>query len=69
MPPLPDHAILFTMDIVGLYNLIPHADGLEACRTILNGRLVLAPPTEDIIELAELVLTLNSFQYEDKFYL
>ena len=69
LPPLPDHALLFTMDVVGLYNNIPHVDGLEACRPFLNGRRVQDPPTEDIVKLAELVLTLNAFQFEDKYFL
>ena len=69
VPPLPDHALLFTMDVVGLYNNIPHVDGLEACRAFLNGRRVQDPPTEVIVKLAELVLTLNAFQFEDKYFL
>ena len=28
--PLPSQALLFTMDVVGLYNNIPHKDGLDA---------------------------------------
>ena len=50
VPPLPDHALLFTMDVVELYNNIPHVDGLEACRAFLNGRRVQDPPTEDIVK-------------------
>ena len=69
VPPLPDHALLFTMDVVVLYNNIPHVDGLEACRAFLNGRRVQDPLTEDIVKLAELVLTLNAFQFEHKYFL
>ena len=69
LPPLPDHALLFTMDVVGLYSNIPHEDGLEALRTMLNQRPTQQPPTDDIIELARLVLTLNAFQFEDTFFL
>ena len=68
LPELPSNALLFTMDVVGLYNNIPHEDGLRACRTMLDRRQNCHPPTGDVIDLARLVLTLNCFQYEDKFY-
>ena len=57
------------MDVVGLYNHIPHADGLMACRTVLDQRPTKDPPTEDLVILAKLILTLNAFQFEDRFYL
>ena len=66
---LPEDALLFTMDVVGLYTNIPHADGLKACEAILNSREVEEPPTKEIVELATLVLTCNSFQFEDDHYL
>ena len=68
VPPWPDHALLFSMDVVGFYNNIPHVDGLEVCRASLNGRRVQYPQTEDIVKLAELVLNLNAFQFEDKYF-
>ena len=68
LPELPPNALLFTMDVVGLYNNIPHEDGLRACKTMLDRRQTCDPPTGDVIDLAKLVLTLNCFQYEDKFY-
>ena len=69
LPPLPPDALLFTMDVVGLYTNIPHEDGLKACQTMLNCRPTLQPPTGDIICLARLVLELNAFQYGDQHYL
>ena len=69
LPPLPPEAILFTMDVVGLYNNIPHDDGLKACETMLERRLVKVPPTSDIVQLARHVLELNAFQYQTKYYL
>ena len=43
LPPLPPEAILFTMDVVGLYNNILHDNGLKACETMLERRLVKVP--------------------------
>ena len=57
------------MDVVGLYNNIPHADGLTACRTMLDRRQLQDPPTDAVISLAKLVLELNAFQYDGSFYL
>ena len=56
------------MDVVGLYNNIPHEYRLRACRTMLDRLENCYPPTGDVIDLARLVLTLNCFQYEDRFY-
>ena len=69
LPQLPAGAILFTMDVVGLYNNIPHKDGLQACSTMLDRRHTQSPPTSDIIDLANLVLTLNAFKHNNDFYL
>ena len=69
LPPLPQGALLFTMDVVGLYTNIPHEDGLKACETMLNQRNSLQPPTADIIRLARLVLEKNNFEYDDQHYL
>ena len=68
-PPLPAHALLFTMDVVGLYNNIPHTAGLQACHSWLERRQHREPPSADIIQLAQLVLELNAFKYGDEHYL
>ena len=57
------------MDVVGLYNNIPHEDGLKARESMLQQRKDHQPPTSNIISLAKLVLELNAFQYHDKHYL
>ena len=38
MDRFPDGALLVTIDVVGLYPHIPHKEGLEALRKILNTR-------------------------------
>ena len=43
LPSLPPGAIVFTMDVVGLYSHIPHVDGLKACHTLLERRTVKEP--------------------------
>ncbi|XP_076442744.1 uncharacterized protein LOC143281420 [Babylonia areolata] len=59
--------LLFTMDITSLYTNIPHKDGLIALKHFLsNSTYNVHVPT--ILRLAELVLTLNSFQFGDSHY-
>ena len=67
--PLSPNSLLFTMDVVGLYNNIPHWDGLKACQLALDRRDSCDPPTTSVVNLAKLVLELNAFQFEDKFFL
>ena len=52
-----------------LYNNIPHRDGLKACQLALDRRDSCDPPTTSIVNLAKLVLELNAFQFEEKFFL
>ena len=66
MERFPDGAILVTIDVVGLFRSIPHDDGLEAMRKILNKRVNSEIPTDHIVDLAELVLKNNSFEFEGK---
>ena len=59
---------LYTMDVKSLYTIIPNADGLRALRFFLEKRSDQTPPTDTIIRLAELVLTLNHFEFNDEFF-
>ena len=56
---------LFTMDVKSLYTVIPHSEGLLAFRYLAVREV---PPTETVVRLAELVLTPNTFEFNDKFY-
>ena len=56
------------MDVKSLYTIIPHKDGLNALKYYLNKRVIKDPPTDTILRLAELILTLNSFTVSDKYY-
>ena len=59
---------LLSMDVTALYTNIPHNEGLVALRHYLDLRPTPCPPTDTIIRLAELVLNLNSFEFNEAFY-
>ena len=61
---LSDDEWLFTMDIVALYPMVPRRRAEEAMRKNLEGREVKGVPTEDLMELAKLVLDNNEFTFE-----
>lgn len=63
-----DKVLIFTMDVKSLYTVIPHNDGLIALKHFLNKRPVLEPPTDTVLRLAELILTLNSFEFNSEFF-
>ena len=60
--------VLFTMDVTSLYTVIPHQDGLLALQHFLDRRQNLDPPSHIIVRLAELVLSLNAFQFDGSFF-
>ncbi|XP_076455795.1 uncharacterized protein LOC143290328 [Babylonia areolata] len=59
---------LFTMDIVSLYTSIPHGDGLQALKHYLEKSDIKDLHIPTILRLAELVLSLNSFTFEDRHF-
>ena len=66
LPPLPDDAILCTIDVVALYPNIPHEDGLAALRKALDTREDQRISTHSIMELAELALKNNYFEHNSR---
>ena len=56
------------MDVKSLYTTIPNKDGLLALTHFLNKRPVPQPPTHTLVHLAELVLILNTFSFNGKYY-
>ena len=65
---LPEGAILVTADVVGLYPHIPHEEGLSAMRDALRTATTPSVPTEDLVDLARLVLTSNNLTFNGKHY-
>ena len=63
LPNLPDHIVLCTADVVGLYPNIPHDEGLSALRKGLDLRQEKDVITSTLVELAEVVLKNNIFRF------
>ena len=66
---IPGGAIICSMDVVGLYPHIPHDEGLESLRSVLNDYnrnigIDEELPGKDLIELAELILKNNYFEFD-----
>ena len=52
--------LVFTMDIKSLYTVIPNDEGLVSLEYFLDKREVKDPPTDTLVRMVELVLTLNT---------
>ena len=64
---LPEGAILNTIDVVGLYPNIPHEESLASLRKFLDTRMEKKKvTTETLLELAEILLKNNIFQFSQK---
>ena len=63
---LPENAILVTTDVVGLYFIILHADGLEALSTKLEEREDKSITTEDLLGMTRFVLKNIFFKFDSK---
>ena len=61
-------SLLSTMDVTGLYTNIPHNDGLMAIGSYLDKRDTQSPPTDTLVRLTELVLNLNTFEFNNRFF-
>ena len=58
-----------TIDVVDMYNSIPHSDGIRACEDALSRCTDYSPSqVRLILDLISLVLTNNCFQFEDRFF-
>ena len=66
--PFPNNTLICTADVKSLYTNICHQEGLQACQQALETRQIKDPPTQDLVRMMELVLTLNNFQFDGQFY-
>ena len=60
--------LLFLLDVSSLYTSIPHTDGLQAVKYYLDKNQHPSIPTDTLVRLTELVLTLNSFEFNGQFF-
>ena len=60
--------LVFKMDIKSLYTVITNDEGLVSLEYFLDKRKVKDPPTDTLVRMAELVLTLNTSEFKDKYY-
>ena len=63
---LPKGAIICTIYVVGLYPNISHEEGLTSLRKFLDARMEKKGTTKNLLELAEIVLKNNIFQFNEK---
>ncbi|XP_071138766.1 uncharacterized protein [Mytilus edulis] len=66
---LPSDTTLVSMDVTSLYTNIPHADGIDAYKEVLNSRPVKYPPTECLVKMLTLVPKKNDFPFDGDHYL
>ena len=57
------------MDVVSLYTNIPHQSGLRALKHFLEKRSHQSPPTQLIVDMADIVLSKAYFLFGSDFYL
>ena len=67
LPDLPEDSIICTNDVVGLYPSIPNEEGLSFLRNALDKRSNKNVTTDTLIELAELVLQNNYFEFNERY--
>ena len=65
---LPDTAILVTVDVSSLYSNIQREDGVEAVRKVLKTRKDKSIPSDFILELLDLVLKFNIFEFDSQLW-
>ena len=65
---IPDGAILATIDVSALYSNIQREDGVEAVRKALETRKDKSMPASFILELLDLVLKYNIFEFDGELF-
>ena len=63
-----DTVILFTLDVASLYTNVPINEGLEAVSTMFLAHPDCKRPDKTLLTLLELILTSNTFHFEDRIF-
>ena len=67
--PVPPNSLLVTMDVKSLYTSIPNNEGIASVKKKYDRYLKKTIPTKIIATFLALILTLNNFIFNSKFYL
>ena len=67
-PLLNPHTLLVTWDVIGLFTNIKHSEGLDTLREALEKRKNIKVPTSYLIELMELLLKQNIFEFHESLW-
>ena len=66
LPKLPDNILLCTVDVLGLYPVVPHKEGQSAVRNWLDDRMEKYTSSDMPYDLAEVVRKNNIFKFVKK---
>ena len=66
---IPEGSFPVSIDVTGLYSNIPHEEGLECLNEALDTRQDETVPTNFLVTLMRLVLMLNIFTFNGKYYI
>lgn len=66
---IPANAILFTVDVDSLYTNIDSKEGILAIKEIFQNNYDKKRPDKELLQLLEINLTKNDFEFDDTFYL
>lgn len=64
-----ENCFLFTMDVTNLYMNIPIEEGINCIRQIFNTHPDAKRPSEELIQLLNINLTRNDFEFNNEYYL
>ena len=67
--PIAKDSIMFCLDVKALYPSIPRKEAKEACKNALEKRSDKSISTECVLELMDLVLENNNFNFNGKYYI
>lgn len=66
---IPEDSLLVSLDVVFLYTNIPHDELRLSLQNLLDTRPDPHPPTHFLLDLIDILMEMNYFQYDNTFYL